>query len=368
MVVVNICYIQSNQSRILIGFIVGIIVLLLSACTIEQRDQLPNPSLTIQPTMTLTQTETPSSTPTPRSPVGVLLAPPQADKAMVNALQERLSVWIPAEGLRFQVLPSMDQDDFKVERYQIIIAVPPAPNLNELIVAAPEVEFLALGFDNLTQAPNLSTIGAGGNPLDKQAFLAGYIATMITPDWRVGMIGVADSPLVDAVRTGFVNGALFFCPSPMGVCNPTYAPFYEYPLYVEMNKDASQAEWRSAAKYLLGLDVETIYIMPDAGGDPLLSYLAEQGINLIGGKAPPTNIKDHWVATLVFSPLDALDNYWPTFVDGNVGENISIPLNINDINPDLLSPGKQRLVEEMLADLITGYVDTGMDTKLDKGE
>jgi len=248
-----------------------------------------------------TQTETPTSTPTPLPPVSVLLAPPEADKVIVNALQERLSTWIPLEGLRFQILPSMDKDDFKVEQYKVIIAVPPVPNMNSLVLAAPEVKFLAIGFDNLIQAPNLSTIAAGENLLDEQAFLAGYIATMITPDWRVGMIGVADSPLVDTARKGFINGALFYCPSPMGVCNPTYAPFYEYPLYVEMNKDASEADWRSAAKYLKGLAVETVYVMPG-------------------------------------------------------------------INQDLLSPGKQRLAEEVLADLTAGYIDTGVGAKLNTEE
>lgn len=359
-------YYRINKN--LIVFVVGMIILLVSACSLNQQEQYPMPSLTSQPTMTLTQTETPTSTPTPLPPVSVLLAPPEADKVIVNALQERLSTWIPLEGLRFQILPSMDKDDFKVEHYKYIIAVPPVPNMNSLVLAAPEVKFLAIGFDNLIQAPNLSTIAAGENLLDEQAFLAGYIATMITPDWRVGMIGVADSPLVDTARKGFINGALFYCPSPMGVCNPTYAPFYEYPLYVEMNKDASEADWRSAAKYLKGLAVETVYVMPGAGGDSLLNYLAEQGINLIGGKTPPSNIKDHWVATLGFSPLDALDDYWQEFIGGSVSKNVAIPIEISDINQDLLSPGKQRLAEEVLADLTAGYIDTGVGAKLNTEE
>ena len=39
------------------------------------------------------------------------------------------------------------------------------------------------------------------------------------------------------------------------------------------------------------------------------------------------------------------------------GQNLSTPLFLTDINPDLLSEGKQRLVEEVLSDLQAGFID-----------
>jgi hypothetical protein len=37
------------------------------------------------------------------------------------------------------------------------------------------------------------------------------------------------------------------------------------------------------------------------------------------------------------------------------------PLGFTGTNPDLLSPGRQQLVETMLADLLAGFIDTGVD-------
>jgi hypothetical protein len=38
-----------------------------------------------------------------------------------------------------------------------------------------------------------------------------------------------------------------------------------------------------------------------------------------------------------------------------------LPLALQHVNPQLVSPGRQRLVEEMLAELRAGYIDTGVD-------
>jgi len=39
---------------------------------------------------------------------------------------------------------------------------------------------------------------------------------------------------------------------------------------------------------------------------------------------------------------------------------LPMPLEIREANPDLFSPGRQRLANEILADLLTGFVGTGV--------
>jgi hypothetical protein len=39
---------------------------------------------------------------------------------------------------------------------------------------------------------------------------------------------------------------------------------------------------------------------------------------------------------------------------------VDVPLAITNVNPDLLSPGRQRLVEEMLTRVQAGTVDLGV--------
>ena len=54
----------------------------------------------------------------------------------------------------------------------------------------------------------------------------------------------------------------------------------------------------------------------------------------------------------------------PRFSTGKVGEGITLPLQIMDANPDLLSHGKQQLVEKVLAEVLGGFIDLGLETEI----
>ncbi len=328
------------------------IVLVIAGCSVVGTATDPT-EIPVQPTPTFSPTATVVPTATSLPPVGVLLAPPEADPEMVAALQARLSQSIPEAGLRFQLRPTLSSETIASENVHWVIALPPAPGLGEIVASSPEARFLAVGVEGLEPAPNLSVIGAGGERLDQQGFLAGYLAALITPDWRVGVISVADSEAGQLARRSFITGAKFYC----GFCSPTYPPFYEYPLYVQLDASADAAEWQAAADFLLHRGVMTIYVVPGAGDDALLDYLARSGVNLIGGDAPPEIVRDAWVATLGFSALEAFSIFWPEFAAGVDGQSVSVPLSISDINANLLSQGKLRLLEEMLDEVQAGMIE-----------
>jgi hypothetical protein len=285
--------------------------------------------------------------------VAVLLAAPEADLTMVEALQSSLSQSIPEAGFRFQVRPSLSIETVEADNIKWVIALPPAPGLGEIVSTLPHVRFLAIGIEGLDPAPNLSLIGAGGERYDQQGFLAGYLAAVITPDWRVGVISTTDTEAGQLARRSFITGAKFYC----GFCSPTYPPFQEYPLYTQLSAGASVAEWQSAADYLIQRGVSTVYVVPGAGGHELLSYLAQSGLKIIGGELPPENVRESWVATLGFSKLAPFYGFWPEFVQGVDGQSIAVSLGLSEVNPLLLSPGKQRLIEEMLIEVQAGYIE-----------
>ncbi len=56
----------------------------------------------------------------------------------------------------------------------------------------------------------------------------------------------------------------------------------------------------------------------------------------------------------------SIETIWPELVAGNGGRELPSPLTLTHINPALLSPGKQRLAEEILDNLLNGLVDTGV--------
>ncbi len=307
------------------------------------------------PTMTPTPTPTPVPSPTPLPPVGVLLAPPEADPYLVEELQPFLSQTIPEAGYRFQVRSSLTAETIQAEDIGWVIALPPLPDLGTLAAAAPETSFLAVGFSGLEPASNLSIIGADDARMDHQGFIAGYLAALITPDWRVGAI-TTNTETGQTARQAFVTGAKYFC----GLCITTYPPFAEYPLHLQLDQGTSSADWQAASNVLINRGVETMYVLPGAGDDALLRHLAQSGVNIIGGTPPPDGLADSWVATLGFSPLEAFYQFWPDFVAGADGQMVDVLLAITNINPDLFSPGRQRLVDEMLTQVQAGTVDLGV--------
>jgi hypothetical protein len=158
-----------------------------------------------------------------------------------------------------------------------------------------------------------------------------------------------------AARQGFVNGAIYFC----GLCRPAYPPFYEYPVYVELPTGSTPSEWQAAADFLLERYVRTAYIYPEAGDESLRRYLAEKGVRLIGSEAPLDGLEGSWVASLRPNLLPAVFESVPALLNGENSLDLPAPLQISDINPDLFSTGRQRLAEEILSDLLAGYIGTG---------
>jgi len=325
------------------------ILLVLTACTSPGSTETATSTPEETPTALPTETLEPTATAMPA--VGILLAPPGADRELVDLLQAFLAGFTADSGTRFQVLPSLSVDTFASADVRWVVALPPAENLNELVAASAQTRFLTVGVQGLDSAPNLSMIAPDGSRLDHQGFVAGYIAAIITSDWRVAVISTADSDTGLEARNAFLTGVEFFC----GMCAPTYPPFIEYPLYVEVDA----AEWQAAADILLSRSVETVYVVPGAGDENLLRYLASSGVKIIGGTAHPEDIDDSWVATLDFSSSQAFLEFWPDFITGQDGQTVDVPLSMTDINDDLLSIGRQRLVREVIADVLAGYIDLG---------
>jgi hypothetical protein len=193
---------------------------------------------------------------------------------------------------------------------------------------------------------------------DQQGFLAGYLATLVTPDWRVGVISTSNDLAGKAERQGFLNGAIFYC----GLCRPAYPPFVQYPVYAEIASGASAADQQAAADSLIAQGVTTVYVAPGAGDAGLLEYLASKGVNLIGGVTPPQGIRDRWIATIHGDWLEGVRLAWEAALSGQPGGNASLPLAITLVNETLLSTGRQRLAEQIRYELASGLIDTGVDS------
>jgi hypothetical protein len=307
----------------------------------------------------------PTSTPTVVSPdapapLAILVLPVEMSQKEKNSYQTLVYDLTQANGMRFQVLNKLTSDDlaFAGAALKVVISLPPDPGLAALTAAAPGVEFLAIGIPDLPAASNLSSIGAGGIPIDQQAFLAGYIAGLVAPEWKVGILSQKDTPGGDAARTAFGNGFTYYC----GSCrNPDFPqPAGIYPVVVRIPTDAKPGEYTAYADLLLRNVVKVAYVYPGVATPELLNYMAQTKMMVIGQSLPGEGVRSHWIASIQPDTVSAMKNIFPELVAGKGGKIVPTPLFLVDVNPDLLSEGKLRLVQEVLAGLQNGTIGTGV--------
>lgn len=331
-------------------------MILLAACSGGTETPSPQPA-----TVTVSPTTPPTDTPTPLAPVGVFLTPEGFNPGLVAELGPVIGGYIKAEGLRYQVLPNLGLSDFQNEIIDIVVVIPPFPELDLLVESAPQTKFLAIGFDKLSPGENLSVLGSDGRDYDVQGFIAGYIAAMITTDWRVGALSVQENPDALAARNGFRTGVKYYC----GLCNPKYAPTginYIYPKYIDLPPEASDAEISVNIDFMVDRVVNTYYIVPGVGTPQMYSKLIGYDKLIIGsGLDFREEYKDNWVVSLEYDLLESLVEFWPKFLETETGIEESPPLLITDVNVDLLSEGKLKLVMDILEEVQSGYIKTSYE-------
>ena len=332
-------------------------VLFFAGCGPASPEATPSPTLVLSPSPEATPTDTSTATPPP--PVGIVVIPPGADPALSENLEPALQERIQEEGLRYQVREALREEDFQRDQIELVVVLSPYPDLENLVSLGNTTNFLAVGFPEAEVGERVSVIRPGVNELDVQGFAAGYMAAMITPDWRVAAIGLKENPAAQQARVAFVAGAKYYC----GLCLPKYAPTgqnYLYPKYVEYAPEMSQAERLAAAKILVDRAVETIYVIPGAGTPDIYDYLSSAEVSIIGSAEDfRPDYQDHWVASFSFDLAGAVVAYWPDFRSGQTGQVIEPALDISDVNQELLSPGRLQEVLEIIPEVRAGWITPG---------
>jgi hypothetical protein len=130
-------------------------------------------------------------------------------------------------------------------------------------------------------------------------------------------------------------------------------------LIAEMPPDSSGNEAIAYGDYLVDHQASAVYVAPAVADDALVNNLASRGVLLIGETSPPDGARASWIATIQPDWLSAITEAWPRLVAGEAGFSMPSPISLTDVNPDLLTPGKQRLAEETLSRLARGEIDTG---------
>ena len=313
----------------------------LGACTLLAPEQV-NSSPTPAPSSSEASPTTTSARP---SNVVLLVAAPTANTALVAQLKQSLTDLSGSSQLSLQTMENVTAEQLATGPRIVVVTGPDA------LAAAdpaghPQIQFVAVGIPGLKPGPNLSLIGPDGPIPDQLGFLAGYLAALITPDYRVAAVSAGDTPSHVAASLAFLNGATFYC----GLCRPTVPPFKTYPATFPITVDAAtlQAE-----------GIQTAFVTGDDAAT--LERLAALGLDLIGNVAPPDAVRAKWIATVVADPDPALREIWQSLLEGQGGRSLPLQPALVDIRSGAVSPGRMRLLADTVAALTLGQIDTAVD-------
>jgi hypothetical protein len=326
-----------------------LVIFALSACGGDSSTDIPAP--TVVPTHTAPPPAT--AIPTPSTPLAILVMPEEMDRYSFDLYQKTVYDLAQESDFRFQVRNFLTPEDLADPTLKVVIALPPDPGIASLASVAPNVQFLAVNIPNLSAGGNVSVL-APDTQVELPAFLAGYTAAMLTRDYHIGMLIPKDDPNAQRAFTAFTNGMKYYC----GACRTIYFSPVTYPTYLEVPQDESPSMYGGYANVLINdRRVDALYIYPTLADPEFLTYIGTQGVLLFGSTMPTTR-PGGWVMTVSPDTVKAIQSAWPQLIAGQGGINVQSPPGITDIDPDILTPGKLRLVQETLDALLAGRILT----------
>ncbi len=295
----------------------------------------------------------PTVIPTLSTPLALLVMPAEMDKTVSDLYQKTIYDLAQQSGMRFQVRNVLTPADLTDPTLKVVVVLPPDPGIAAIAPTAPGVQFLTVDIPNLTPGGNLSVL-AGNSQVDIAAFLAGYIAAMVTDEYHIGMLIPQGDVGAQSAFLAFNNGKAYYC----GLCRTFYISQISYPTYIEIPQTEVSDNYGGYANMLINdRKVYTLFVYPSLASADLLSYIGTQGVMLIGTSMPEQR-PGGWIATIRPDTVKAIQSVWPSLVTGQGGVNVQSPLGLADIDPTLLTPGKLRLAQETLDALLAGRIST----------
>jgi len=277
-----------------------------------------------------------------------------AELSLVSNTQTLLLTLAENDGLELVPRDSLSISDL-TPAIKIVVALEPAPNLMSLVESSPHVQFLSVNVPNLTPGANLSVINATKEDVERQAFMAGYLAAILTEDYRVGVLVQSGTEFGQSVIDSFFVGARYFC----GLCNSRFAPIEYYPKLAEIADPTQLQSWKMAADLLIAESVKAVYVQPEASSIDLLVYLMDSGVRIISAVSPTEGMQtDNWIGTLKLDPSFAIQEIWPKLLNGEGNMRGVLSISLIDTEAGWVSEGRKALFEKTLNEVLNGYIGT----------
>lgn len=333
-----------NKALLRIVFLMMAVALIAGACKPKEAQASPQEVPTV---------EIPTPTPIPPDRA-VLIAPADADGAMVAQAQAILAELTAASGLQFETRAEINENTLTPD-VKIVVFLNHPDNLGTLAARAAGTQFVAISSLDWTPPANVTLIRKQENDA---AFLAGYAAAILAPNFRVGALLTAEET---ASGSAFQNGVGYYC----GTCSAQINPLNSYPIVSVQSAGSAPEIWQAAFDQINTSKVNVLYIDRGAMSAQLLSYLAGKDVAVIANQAPPDESFANWAGSIYLDTLSPLREIWNDLMAGTGGKIINAAYTITDNHQIALtdgtvwlSPGKLRLLDDIIALLRSNQINT----------
>ena len=335
------------MKKIFQPFILILVLFLVSTgCSSQVPEELPTVTpMEVSPTSTI---EIPP-TEVPKPGRVILVAQPEhSSRARIQVLQTVLEDLTSTSGLLFESMDAINSGDV-TDDIKIILFTKSPENMGEFINSSPTTQLIILSGEEVESNPNVSAIRMLS---EQRAFVAGFISVVSAPDLRSAALLPADLPDSTRIADAYINGGRYFC----GICNPVYVPLVRFPLYYSLPSTSDLADWQAGVDQLSLNIIYVYYVDSEISSIELMDYILNKNANLIGESLPAEEIRSRWVASISFDLAEALRQVWPQVIAGEGGQSVTARIKVTDNNPQFLSEGRMRMVEEVIRDLESGLI------------
>jgi hypothetical protein len=309
----------------------------LSGCQLR-----PPPAAT--PTSPAPSPALPTDTPLPLTPRVILVAPGEAEASpaqQVEAALQSLASTAQMDFVRQAALP-----EGEANAIALLVTLPPDPGLQAWAQAHPEVMAAGIGIIGLQATANLSVVAPDGLRYDQLGFALGYLAALLTPEYRIGALARDASPQSLSLARGFVAGGTFYC----GLCRPLHPPYLGYPALLE-----------SAPLDPAAAGIRALLLAPAPASAAEAGISTSAGFVVVGVGEPGAQLAPLWLASADFDMPTTLALLWDQTQSGQGGVTLPLGIRLHSVDRARVSAGRLALTEKLIAELVAGHVDTGID-------
>jgi hypothetical protein len=336
--------------RLLLIFIGVVLLLSPAACSPSEPAETSVP----EETPVATETEIPTviaSTPTLSrgESVVILLTTADSDRYALTQIENNLNALVEEAGLKSE---TQEMSSFQMmSNVSLVIGIGDGIDINNLAIEYPEVSFVAV--DNQTAQPssNLSVIGDPIVDQQRRAFMAGYLAGLISDDYKVGALVPSDSSASEMVIDSFVTGVQFYC----GLCKPHYPPYQTFPQWQTISTEDLQGTYQIVLSDFVTNGIEVLYVHGDLVSESLLTEIDTLGIKVVSDAGPETS-RNNYAGSILSDPGPALIKLWSDLLTKQAGVRLPASIALVERNSEVVSEGRYLLFEEMVMDLQEGLI------------